>query len=179
MKAIRDRVGGTHVFEKKISRIPAFIPENKSKAIKFKENGNKLLVKGKYEDAIKEYTSGIDLDNENPHLFANRGWAKFKKEAYAEAEEDFSEALVLDPLYQKVIKRRAQTRFILKKFTSAEEDVRRAIKISPTDKEARVMLEKILHPERFVNDQKKDYPYDLNPIKKPTGVILKNYLRVN
>jgi len=74
-----------------------------------------------------------------------------------------------------VIKRRAQTRLILKKFTSAEQDVRRAIKIVPTDKEAKVMLEKILHPERFLNDKEKEFPYEIKSIKKPTGVNVEKY----
>ena len=108
-----------------------------------KLDGNEKLMKGKYNEAVKLYSQGIDICQENAALFANRGWAYYKLNRNLEAEIDYSRALALDPIYIKVIKRRAKVRLDLNKLASARKDLNRILQLEPKDKEAKQMLENI------------------------------------
>ena len=108
-----------------------------------KLDGNEKLMKGKYNEAVKLYSQGIDICQENAALFANRGWAYYKLNRNLEAEIDYSRALALDPVYVKVIKRRAKVRLDLNKLASARKDLNRILQLEPKDKEAKQMLENI------------------------------------
>ena len=152
--------------------------ENSKKAINFKNKGNTALQKGdskSIQEAINFYTKGIELDEENAALFANRGWSYYKLNKYFEAEKDYSMALTIDPVYFKVIKRRAQVRLDLNKIASARSDIERALKLSPQDKEAKKLLESLDRPKITSSKEKEGVKQPFKEIKKPQHIKIDNY----
>ena len=67
-----------------------------------KKQGNDALGKGNSEEAIKLYTSAIELDPENHVLFSNRSAAFAKLRKFPEALRDAEKTIELNPEWPKV-----------------------------------------------------------------------------
>ena len=65
------------------------------------DHGRACLDKGKYDDAIADYTKAIALDPNVATAYTNRGLAYKKKGDKEQAIADFRKALEIDPSYQK------------------------------------------------------------------------------
>jgi tetratricopeptide (TPR) repeat protein len=74
----------------------------KSPAEEFKEKGNDLFKKNKYEEAILWYSKAVAADPANPVYLANRAQCHIKLENYGTALIDASHAIKVDPSYTKV-----------------------------------------------------------------------------
>ena len=76
--------------------------ESKEQGTAFKNEGNGHFVKGEYEEAIKAYTAGIEVDPTNHLLFANRAASLYYMKQYDQALTDIEKAIELDKDYSKV-----------------------------------------------------------------------------
>ena len=61
------------------------------------DHGRACLDKGKYDDAIADYTKAIALDPNDANVYTNRGVAYGKKGEVGRAIADFRKALEIDP----------------------------------------------------------------------------------
>jgi tetratricopeptide (TPR) repeat protein len=64
---------------------------------KFYKAGNKFLETSKYEDAVSQYSSAIDLEPSNPVFYIARGRAYEELFRYEDAKADFEKAIVFSP----------------------------------------------------------------------------------
>jgi tetratricopeptide (TPR) repeat protein len=110
--------------------------ETIARADALKEEGNKLLVGGKYGAAAGKYTEAIELRPSAIYL-GNRAVAYLKLESYGLAIADSDDALALDPGYIKAYYRRASANMALGKYKIALRDFRQVIKLHPNDADAR------------------------------------------
>ena len=67
-----------------------------------KDQGNKFLQEGKFEDAIRSYSEAIALDPKNHVLYSNRSAAYAKSSQYVKALEDAEKTVQLKPDWGKV-----------------------------------------------------------------------------
>lgn len=74
---------------------------------KHNSQGNDYYESKKYDDAIKEYTAAIAIENDNPIYYNNRGWAYFNSSKVDEALVDFNKTIQLDPDYANAYSGRA------------------------------------------------------------------------
>jgi tetratricopeptide (TPR) repeat protein len=89
--------------------------------------GNRFFVQKNYKEAIKHYSSGLNISN-NPILFGNRALCYFKLKDFENCISDCDEALKLDPSYFKVYFRRAMSKLNLGQFESSLEDFEESLK---------------------------------------------------
>lgn len=64
---------------------------------KFYKAGNKFLETNKFEDAISQYSSAIDIEPSNPVFYIARGRAYGELFRYEDAKNDFEKAIVFSP----------------------------------------------------------------------------------
>uniref|UniRef100_A0A8C3HNY6 RNA polymerase II-associated protein 3 n=1 Tax=Chrysemys picta bellii TaxID=8478 RepID=A0A8C3HNY6_CHRPI len=89
------------------------------KALAEKEKGNMYFQQGKYDEAIKCYTKGMNADPYNPVLPTNRASAFFRMKKFSVAESDCNLALALNKNYTKAYSRRGAARFSLQNLEGA------------------------------------------------------------
>lgn len=73
----------------------------KLKADEYKTQGNELMNKGQYKDAINLYSKAISVYPENPAYYTNRAVANQMLNDYDNAIIDAKFSLSIDPLYSK------------------------------------------------------------------------------
>ncbi|XP_035216730.1 RNA polymerase II-associated protein 3-like isoform X2 [Stegodyphus dumicola] len=131
------------------------LQKKKQLAILNKDKGNEFFKKGNYDSAINCYTTGMQLDPDNPLLPANRAMAFLKKEQFQAAENDCTSCLAVDPTYVKAYLRRGTARSKLKKYSLAREDFSKALELEPENKQAQLELKKLKEcPSPISDDQK-------------------------
>ncbi|XP_054707588.1 RNA polymerase II-associated protein 3-like [Uloborus diversus] len=119
------------------------VNKKKQLAILNKDKGNDFFKKGNYDSAINCYTTGMQLDPENPLLSANRAMAFIKKEQFQAAENDCTLCLSIDPTYVKAYLRRGTARSKLGKHSLAKVDFAKVLELEPENKQAQAELEKL------------------------------------
>ncbi|OMJ08708.1 Heat shock protein sti1-like protein [Smittium culicis] len=67
----------------------------------FKALGNKAFTSGDYQDAIKNFTSAIELDPENHILYSNRSGAHAALKNYQDALQDAEKTISIKPDWPK------------------------------------------------------------------------------
>lgn len=117
--------------------------QRKQEAVFQKDRGNAYFKEGKYEAAAECYSRGMEADQLNVLLPANRAMAFLKLERFKEAEEDCSKAISLDNTYSKAFARRATARVALGKLEEAKKDFQEVLKLEPGNKQALNELQKI------------------------------------
>uniref|UniRef100_A0A8C3HNS1 RNA polymerase II-associated protein 3 n=1 Tax=Chrysemys picta bellii TaxID=8478 RepID=A0A8C3HNS1_CHRPI len=120
------------------------------KALAEKEKGNMYFQQGKYDEAIKCYTKGMNADPYNPVLPTNRASAFFRMKKFSVAESDCNLALALNKNYTKAYSRRGAARFSLQNLEGAKEDYEKVLELDPDNFEAKNELQKI-HQVREMN----------------------------
>jgi DnaJ family protein C protein 7 len=101
-----------------------------------KNKGNESFKRGAYQDAINEYTNGINQDPSNRKagsvLYANRalGYVKLKK--FKEALADCNKAIELNSNYAKAYLRRGDIKMELQDFEGATRDYNQANELDPS-----------------------------------------------
>nr|XP_025042112.1 RNA polymerase II-associated protein 3 isoform X2 [Pelodiscus sinensis] len=116
---------------------------DEEKALAEKEKGNVYFKQGKYDEAIKCYTKGMNADPYNPVLPTNRASAFFRMKKFSVAESDCNLALALNKNYTKAYARRGAARFALQNFEGAKEDYEKVLELDPNNFEAKNELQKI------------------------------------
>jgi serine/threonine-protein phosphatase 5 len=117
-----------------------------------KDEGNRMLLAGKFLDAIRLYSEALEYTPTNAVVLSNRAQAYIKVENYGLAIEDASVAIESDPDYAKAYYRRASAEFALNKFKAARKDFRQVCKLKPKDRDARLKFqecEKVVREEAF------------------------------
>ena len=56
-----------------------------------------MFILGNYQEAIKDFSSAIDLNPNHDEAYRNRGLIKMYLLAYRDAESDLSKALEINP----------------------------------------------------------------------------------
>jgi tetratricopeptide (TPR) repeat protein len=59
----------------------------------YSNNGTELLLKGRYDEAIINFDSALEIDQKNSESYNRRGLAFFRKKLLVRAESDFKEAI--------------------------------------------------------------------------------------
>ncbi|XP_061839609.1 RNA polymerase II-associated protein 3 [Nerophis lumbriciformis] len=117
--------------------------QRRQEAVVQKDRGNAYFKEGKYEAAVECYSRGMEADNFNVLLPANRAMAFLKMEKFKEAEEDCTKAITLDKTYSKALARRAMARVALGKPEEAKQDFQEVLKLEPGNKQALNELQKL------------------------------------
>src|SRR5215471_12923858 len=87
--------------------------------------------KGKYEDAILDFTQAAKLYRDDAKIYFQRALASFS--VGREAIADYTEALRLNPRYQLAFSRRAAAEVAKEHYPAAISDATEAVKINPED----------------------------------------------
>uniref|UniRef100_A0A8U7P068 protein-serine/threonine phosphatase n=1 Tax=Corvus moneduloides TaxID=1196302 RepID=A0A8U7P068_CORMO len=91
-----------------------------------------------YENAVKFYSSAIELNPTNAIYYGNRSLAYLRTECYGYALADATRAVQLDAKYVKGYYRRAASNMALGKFKAALRDYETVVKVRPNDKDAKL-----------------------------------------
>ncbi|NXJ87090.1 PPP5 phosphatase, partial [Trogon melanurus] len=91
-----------------------------------------------YENAVKYYSSAIELNPANAIYYGNRSLAYLRTECYGYALADATRAVELDKKYVKGYYRRAASNMALGKFKAALRDYETVVKVRPNDKDAKL-----------------------------------------
>ncbi len=141
---------------------PAGAGVDQEKALPFLEEGNGLLSRRRFEDAIDVLREGAKIDRRNPEFFSRIGIASLFLDYLDDAERYFERALQLDPDYEEA---RSGLIFVCMRtdrVSDATEILCDVIKRNPGNKKAKKnfarlknaeSVEKLLamlHPEDFV-----------------------------
>lgn len=108
----------------------------KGAAERAKEDGNEQFRSGKYEEAIRAYSVGIDKDRYGPvtHLlFSNRAMCWLKLQEFDKAVEDATSSLDLNRTYFKAYYRRALARRAKGMLKEARGDLETVLAFAPND----------------------------------------------
>jgi len=108
--------------------------ENASIAQMKKRYGNSCMQKGKYVEAIMEYTEAIQLEPANAVLYGNRSLAFLKEKQYFFAMKDAETTIRLAPEWAKGYYRKGQVEYAIEAFADAISSYKIGLKKSPYDK---------------------------------------------
>jgi len=104
-----------------------------TQAEKFKTEGNQQVSARKYEDAIKSYTTAIDLNPDSAIYYSNRAAAYSMLGDHQKAVDDSIIATQKDSNYAKAYSRLGLAYFSLGKYKEASDAYRRAVELDPNN----------------------------------------------
>uniref|UniRef100_T1HXC1 TPR_REGION domain-containing protein n=1 Tax=Rhodnius prolixus TaxID=13249 RepID=T1HXC1_RHOPR len=116
------------------------------KANSHKNKGNTFVKKGKWKQAIEEYTTSIELYPDDAVYYGNRSYCYVQLKLWEAAEKDCDRALELKPDYLKVILRRANIRKEIGNIHGAAKDYNLVLILDPKNSVAFKEYEEI-YPE--------------------------------
>lgn len=96
-----------------------------------KEKGNAALAAENFDEAIKCYTSAIELDPNNHVLYSNRSAAYAKARKYALALEDANKTVSLNPSWSKGYSRKGGALAYLWRFDESIEAYEKGLQLDP------------------------------------------------
>ncbi|PIK58144.1 hypothetical protein BSL78_04944 [Apostichopus japonicus] len=140
--SIRKEKPTTEVKDKE-EKIPEKAISKDEEFLKLKSEGNDFVKKGKYQDAIKCYTSCTEIDPEQAVPFTNRALCYLKLQQNKQAEEDCTKALALDANNVKGYYRRALARKGLENYFESIKDLTALLKLEPSNGSAKKELEMV------------------------------------
>ena len=108
-----------------------------------KEDGNKALQEGKFQDAINFYTQAIALDEKNHVLYSNRSAAYAKCGEYQKALEDALQTVKLKPDWAKGYSRVGSAYGYLGKIDESIKAYEQALEHDPNNEQYRQSLREI------------------------------------
>lgn len=111
-----------------------------SAAVEFKNQGNKALQAGNFNEAIEFYTKAINEDDTQPVFYGNRAQAYIKREEYGSAIKDATKAIELDPKFIKGYFRRALCYTAIIDHETALKDYQMVSQMAPQDPLAKSKL---------------------------------------
>lgn len=110
-------------------------------AEEFKNEGNRLMKDGKYNEALLRYNSAISFDPKNPIYYCNRAAAYIRLNYNENAVTDCKTALLYKPTYSKAYGRLGIAYSNLKKYNEAQQAYEKAIELDPDNQDYRNNLE--------------------------------------
>ncbi|KAJ2427299.1 hypothetical protein GGF41_001738, partial [Coemansia sp. RSA 2531] len=87
------------------------------------EEANKLLLRGKFHEAIKSYDTAIEKDPQNYLSYFKRATTLLSVSKHSSAIRDFTRAIELKPDFEQAYYQRARAYLKEGSYDSAEEDV--------------------------------------------------------
>ena len=129
---------------------PQLPPKPASPADALKEKGNAAFKKGRYDEAVRQYTNAIKKEPKTSVLYSNRAMAQLKLGDFKAAEEDCTLALALDPRNVKALLRRGTARSFEQVYDEALSDYQAVLRLEPNNRDARAevaRMRKLLSPE--------------------------------
>lgn len=110
-------------------------PERKQEAENLKNEGNRLMKEGKYQEALNTYSKAISQDATNPVFYCNRAAAYSRLGDYQSAADDCRMSLRYDPNYSKAHGRLALAYSKMNKHEQALEAYQNALRIEPDNQD--------------------------------------------
>ena len=114
-----------------------------------------------YDDAIADYSAGIERDPREPYCRFNRGNLYLTLGYYQKAVDDFSEALTAKPKDSVALTKRGQAYELLGKTSQALNDFRAALDSRPDLRIAKEGLARIFAQQKQTDDKSSE------PLKNP------------
>lgn len=128
---------------------------NEAEAEKLKGKGNEAFNKGKYTEAISNYTMAINKFSSNPVLYTNRAQAYIKLKDFDSAIEDCNLALKIDPKCVKAFVHKARALQAGGKFDEAVTVLKSATEVAPKqEKILKVYIAEAESAQRRLQDEK-------------------------
>lgn len=116
-------------------------PESLALAESIKNEGNRLMKDGKYNEALLQYNRAIAFDPKNPIFYCNRAAAHIRLGDNERAVTDCKSALLYNVNYSKAYCRLGVAYSNLGKFNEAEHAYAKAIELEPDNADYRNNLE--------------------------------------
>ncbi|TSL28166.1 Stress-induced-phosphoprotein 1 [Bagarius yarrelli] len=125
-----------------------------------KDQGNKALSAGKFDESVRCYTEALALDPNNHVLFSNRSAAYAKKADYENALKDACQTIKIKPDWGKGYSRKAAALEFLGKLEEAKLTYQEGLRQEPSNQqlkdglqniEARLAEKKIMNPFAMPN----------------------------
>lgn len=136
-------------------------PETLKLAESIKNEGNRLMKDGKYNEALLQYNRAITYDPKNPIFYCNRAAAYSRLGDNDRAIIDCKTALVYNPNYGKAYGRLGIAYLNLGKYEEAQQAYTKAIELEPDNEHYRTNLE--------VARNARNYPQNNNMIPQLTA----------
>ncbi|XP_061786780.1 sperm-associated antigen 1A isoform X4 [Nerophis lumbriciformis] len=105
-----------------------------------KQEGNDLVKRGHFHDAMHKYTECIAIKHDDCALYTNRAISLLKLSRFQEAKQDCNAALLLEPTNKKAFYRRALAHKGLQDYLSASSDLQEVLELDPNVREAEAEL---------------------------------------
>ncbi|XP_026988754.1 stress-induced-phosphoprotein 1 [Tachysurus fulvidraco] len=130
------------------------------KVSQLKDQGNKALSAGQFDEAVRCYTEALALDPNNHVLFSNRSAAYAKKADYENALKDACQTIKIKPDWGKGYSRKAAALEFLGKFEDAKSTYQEGLRQEPSNQqlkeglqniEARLAEKKMMNPFAIPN----------------------------
>eukprot|EP00034_Subulatomonas_tetraspora_P001592 GABW01001917.1.p1 GENE.GABW01001917.1~~GABW01001917.1.p1 ORF type:complete len:111 (-),score=30.95 GABW01001917.1:3-335(-) len=102
-------------------------------ADEYKARGNEALNAGNYDEAIRFYTQGIEVDPTNHVLYSNRSAAYSHKGEYSTAVVDAEKAIELKPDWPRGYSRKATAQQGMNELMAALDTYRVGLTHVPND----------------------------------------------
>jgi len=116
-------------------------PQSLQMAESIKNEGNRLMKDGKYNEALLQYNRAITFDPKNPIFYCNRAAAYIRLGDNDRAVTDCKSALVYNPSYGKAYGRLGIAYSNLAKYSEAQQAYAKAIELEPDNQDYRNNLE--------------------------------------
>ncbi|XP_051574965.1 sperm-associated antigen 1 isoform X1 [Myxocyprinus asiaticus] len=110
-----------------------------------KTEGNDLVKRGCYQDALHKYTECVELKPHECAVYTNRALCYIKLERFTEAKQDCDSALQLDPTNKKAFYRRALAYKGLKDYLACRSDLQQVLCLDVSVVEAQELLMEVKH----------------------------------
>jgi stress-induced-phosphoprotein 1 len=102
-------------------------------AASFKEQGNKFLQAGAYDEAIEAYTKAIEMDSTDHIFYSNRSAAYLSKGDAELALSDGEKCIELNESFAKGYSRKGAALHALKRYDDAIECYNKGLEVAPND----------------------------------------------
>lgn len=124
-----------------------------------KEKANETFKAAKYEEAIEQYTTLLELDpsnsNFNSTIYANRALCQQKLNKMMDALKDINKSISLNERYYKAYTRRGNIYMALKMYEEAKWDYQKVKDAEPKNRDVAKLLEDAKKEESKA--KKRDY----------------------
>jgi putative GTP pyrophosphokinase len=131
------------------SRLLLRRPKNSMKAVIYIHRGMAFFGSSRYQEALEDFTSALQLDKKNVRAYYYRGIVYRFMQDSRQALADLDHCVVLDPYQFDAVFARAQVYFGLGDYIMAHEDCSRALAIRPDDQRVRHFMEVVKSRVRF------------------------------